>query len=297
MRSNALTEAEVTAHLADVADYFENANVGLVLTDKDGTVRRANIAAGRLAGWPDGSSRDPGADERSVRELLPAAAWERVTATTAAGHPLHNLATTFTPAGRAAVPVVLDVNAAPDGGLRLVVRPGLSAAVPGPEDSDAHAWHATWAQADISPLTEAAGDKAAEADELDDFLENLPAAIHKIVVPGAMARTNQTQLQMLGYQADPDKFLGHIATEFFPVEADLVVLSGALLSGTIANFPTLMRRADGSDLPVRVYSTVRTINGEWSNTRCFAFYANAADAADSPVTEQADAAQADADHG
>jgi len=284
LSSNVLpsNEIEATDRLVEVVDLFENANVGLMLTDRAGTVLRANGAQRRLVAWPSSGS-SPGLPARA---LFPDAAWELMTTTSAAGHALHNLAVTIRRADGSAQDALLDVNGEPDGDLlRIVTRPRLQAAVPGPQDADAGEWHMQWGQADIAAPAELPhNEMSAITQELDDFFEHLPVAIHQVPPTGLTSRANRAQLRMLGCAEDPEKFLGQLPIPFFPVEADLAVMADGLFNwGAIVNYPTTMRRLDGSDVPVVVYSSSRVVDGDWRSTRCFCFYANASDAPDSPA--------------
>ncbi|MCU1644400.1 MAG: transporter related [Nocardia sp.] len=267
MTDSALPTKTDTAQLVNALDMFDNANVGLLLTDTAGTVRRANGAARLLAGWAADRS------DLSAIAVVPDAVWTQIIAAAAAGIAVHNIDTTLTRADGGARGVVVDANGDADRDLlRIVIRPRLATSLPGLDTSDALDWLADW-QASVSPSAVTLDDETiAAAREVDDFLDALPVAIHQVPTTGAMERTNRAQLRLLGHLERPDGFLDHNAIEFFPVESDIAALAQALgTMGGIVDFPTTMQARDGSTVSVRVYSSAWIADGAWRTTRCFVF--------------------------
>ncbi len=51
-------------------------------------------------------------------------------------------------------------------------------------------------------------------DTLDDLFENAPVALHIVGPDGLVRRANRTELESLGYQDEPERYLGHHIAEF-----------------------------------------------------------------------------------
>ncbi|WP_035753322.1 PAS domain-containing protein [Parafrankia discariae] len=274
-------DLSATDYLLELVDLFENANVGILVTDFDGTVRRANRAQRRIVGWPDAGSSAP---ELSVRALLDATTWERLTATAARGHALHNEPVTIKRPDGSTADCLLDVNGEPDGGLlRIVTRPAFVASLPGPDGTDAWEWHRRWSQSDVTPLVEGLDEAGVQSltKELDDLFELLPVPVHAMARTAEVRRTNQVHLRFLGCEDEPERFVGQNLLPIFAVEADLVAMGEAMTGQSgIVNFPTTIHRLDRSTLPMTVYSSMVVRDNDFVGTRCFVFFADASDAPD-----------------
>jgi hypothetical protein len=278
-----------TDYLLELVDLFENANVGIMATGFDGAVRRANPAQRRLAGWaaPGWAASGPaapGSAAPSARTLLGPEIWEQMTAAAADGRALHNLPATLPRADSSPVNCLLDVNGEADGGvLRIVTRPALQGTLGQPDEADARKWHEQWSQTDVKPIVDGrdAAGVTTLTKELEDLFELLPVPLHTIGLAAEVRRTNQLHLRLLGCADDPARFVGQNSLAMFAVQEDLVALGDSMThDSAIVNFPTTIERLDGTLLPTRFFSAVVTRDGAFAGTRCFVFFADAADAPD-----------------
>ncbi|WP_066072813.1 PAS domain-containing protein [Frankia sp. EI5c] len=271
-------------YLRELVDLFENSNIGIMVTDFNGGVRRANPAQRRLAGWADAPG-GTGPAKPSARTLLGADVWERVTAAAVDGYALHNLPVELRRADGTTASALLDANGEADGGiLRLVTRPAFRGSLPGTDESDTRVWHEQWSETDVSRFVDELGEDRVTAltKELEDLFELLPVPLHAMARAAEVRRTNQVHLEFLGCADEPDRFVGQNLLSIFAVEEHLIALGGSLTTEkAILNFPTTIRRLDGSLLPMRVYSSAVTRDGEFVGTRCFLFFAETSDAPDS----------------
>ncbi|MEX5632382.1 hypothetical protein [Parafrankia sp. FMc2] len=277
-----------TDYLRELLDLFENANIGIMVTRFDGAVRRANPAQRRIAGWaPSGAAEPSGAARPSARTLLGDDVWEQVTAAAVDGHTLHNLPVDLRRADGSTVAALLDANGDADGGvLRLVTRPAFRGSLPGPDEADTRAWHKQWSQTEVGPLLDGLGETAVTAltKELEDLFELLPVPLHGMARTAEVRRTNLIHLAFLGCADEPARFVGQNLLGIFAVEEDLVALGESMtVDNAILNYPTTIRRLDGTLLPMQVYSSTVTRDGEFVGTRCFLFFTDASDAPDGPL--------------
>ncbi|CUU53559.1 hypothetical protein Ga0074812_10157 [Parafrankia irregularis] len=274
------TGVPATDYLLELVDLFDNSNIGIGVTGAGGAIRRANPAFRRLAGWPAVGQVEP-----SARALLGEQTWGRVTAAALDGRALHNLPVTFHRADGSTADALLDVNGEADGAaLRLVARPAFRGSLPGPDgtaETDVRDWLGQCDRTDGAPLVEGLDEAGVTAltKELEDLFELLPVPLHGMARTAEVKRTNQIHLEFLGCPDEPTRFVGQNLLAIFAVEADLVALGASLTGvGAILNFPTTIRRLDGSELPMRVYSSTVTRGDDFVGTRCYLFFDDAADA-------------------
>jgi PAS domain S-box-containing protein len=106
-----------------------------------------------------------------------------------------------------------------------------------------------------------------QADELDDFFENSPVAMHLVSRTGTILRANKAELRMLGYSAD--EYVGKNIADFH-VDAPVIedILTRLLRLQQIERFPARLRCKDGATKDVMITSNARVRNGEFVNTRC-----------------------------
>ncbi len=138
-----------------------------------------------------------------------------------------------------------------------------------------------WAAVHIEPVTDESGriigaincfhETTAlhhQTDELDDFFENSPVALHLVSRNGTILRANKAELRMLGYSAD--EYVGKHITDFH-VDSPAIedILKRLLQLEQVEQYPARLRCKDGSIKEVLITSNARVQNGEFLNTRCF----------------------------
>ena len=273
--------------LQQLEDFFEHAPVGLQLGEPDGVIRRANVAQLELLGYFDNPEEYEGhlfhdffADEARCGELI-----DRATA----GERLNNVVARLIRRGGEPVEVLLDVSARVVGGeartIRWFTRPLLSEAFPNEVElwgamSDPGAWgqnQVGYGREEVAPKTRRCEDLTSEQqrmllDELDDFFENGPGGVHFVGFNGHIMRANKAELELLGYQDAPDRYIGHPVRKIHSNKAIVEELLRRLVEGLpVINFPAKLIRKDGSLQPVIIYSGLRLKDGKFENTRCFLF--------------------------
>jgi PAS domain S-box-containing protein len=104
--------------------------------------------------------------------------------------------------------------------------------------------------------------------ELSDFFENAAVGIHWVGPDGTILRTNQAELDLLGYQRD--EYVGHNIAEFHvdrpAIEGILQRLAGGEM---ITGYEACLRCKDGAMKDVVIDSNVKWEDGRFVNTRCF----------------------------
>jgi PAS domain-containing protein len=269
-----------SAELERLEDLFENASVGFALTDPAGNLLRRNRAFGLLTG---SAPRDAGGGPTPLahyfaRPDLPG--W-------LIGMLTQNQPVTDEPAvlngldGRQRQ-VIVDATArtGSDGRLeavRWVLRPQLDGATPSLDDGENDA--VRWARAvspasdlrvDLSSLSEPEAE--ARLRELEDFFQNVPAAIHLIGLRGIVLRANRLDLAVAGHSAHPESYLGHHVKPYYADQTVLEDLFGFWDKGNpIVNFRSRLVGASGADLGVVIFSNSRIVDGQFRNTRCVVF--------------------------
>jgi two-component system, cell cycle sensor histidine kinase and response regulator CckA len=113
-----------------------------------------------------------------------------------------------------------------------------------------------------------AAEAATAAAELADFFETASIAMHWVGPDGTILRTNQAELDMLGYEAD--EYVGHHISEFHvdqPVIDDII---GRLVGGKrLRQHPARLRCKDGRIKEVLIDSSGYFDEGRFVHTRCF----------------------------
>ena len=105
-------------------------------------------------------------------------------------------------------------------------------------------------------------------EELSDFFENAPVALHRVGPDGAILRANRRELEMLGY--DQDEYVGrHISEIHVSREAAADILKRVSDSEVLHNYEAQLRCKDGSVRDVLIASSVLRDKGRFVHTRCF----------------------------
>ena len=243
--------------LEEFGDFFENAPVGVVVLDHEGVVRYANRVQRRLTRCGDSdlvglSLADLLADDAAAASII--AAGNR-------GEAVHNLRV---------------ARSGPDGPTGIVVNaaPGREPRDPGPEiycvmfDADSSSTAAPPQQRqeegalhDSSP---------AVLEMLVRAFDNAPVGLHIVGADGLVRWANRMELETLGYQDDPEAYLGHHIAEFHADQAVIDDMLDRLVGGRplVQHRATLLTRA-GEHLPVVIYSSPRFDGEDFLNTRCY----------------------------
>mmetsp|Transcript_23630 Transcript_23630/g.75841 ORF Transcript_23630/g.75841 Transcript_23630/m.75841 type:complete len:705 (-) Transcript_23630:337-2451(-) len=107
-------------------------------------------------------------------------------------------------------------------------------------------------------------------EELVDFFQNAPIALHWLSGTGHVVWANNTEMKTLGYTAE--EYIGQPIMKFCPDEEELVLeIFKQLGSGNaIKDVPVRFRRKDGKVMDLLIDSNVNyTKAGEFNHTRCF----------------------------
>ena len=104
--------------------------------------------------------------------------------------------------------------------------------------------------------------------ELREFEENAPVAMHLVAPDGTILRTNRAELDLLGYSAH--EYVGHNAAEFH-VDNDVITdILRQFREGTdLKDYEAQLRCKDGSVKHVLISSNVLRQDGKFVHTRCF----------------------------
>lgn len=285
-----LTEAQPAVdinRLQQMEDFFVNAPVGLQLTTPDGAVTSTNSGVAQLLGIDrtrtDLDFRDFFADQ---------AAFDSLVTRLRAGEVVNNEASTLKRADGSTVAALLDASGRFVGGeivsVRWFVRGDFQSQVPGPAqgvevagaagtNEDAAIWGATLRSVDtesaIAAMTPA--QQRARVEELDDFFDNAPAGVHFVGFNGLILRANHAELALLGYDVEPDGYVGKHVRDIHANKPTVEDLLRRLVEGEpVINFHAKLIRKDGDIEPVVIYSGLRLKDGRFENTRCFMFADN-----------------------
>mmetsp|Transcript_3814 Transcript_3814/g.6360 ORF Transcript_3814/g.6360 Transcript_3814/m.6360 type:complete len:715 (+) Transcript_3814:122-2266(+) len=120
------------------------------------------------------------------------------------------------------------------------------------------------------PCTEQDVEKRAKDDDLVDFFQNAPIALHWLSGDGIILWANQTELDALGYTAE--EYIGQPIMKFCPDEEELVLeIFKQLGSGkSIQDVPVRFRAKDGRIVDLLIDSNVKyDDSGNFAHTRCF----------------------------
>jgi PAS domain S-box-containing protein len=105
-------------------------------------------------------------------------------------------------------------------------------------------------------------------EELSDFFENAPVALHRVGPDGVILRANRRELEMLGY--DQDEYVGrHISEVHASREAATDILKRVSDGEVLHNYEAQLRCKDGSVRDVLIASSVLWDKGRFIHTRCF----------------------------
>src|SRR5580765_7869477 len=108
--------------------------------------------------------------------------------------------------------------------------------------------------------------------DLYDFFLNAPVGLHILDRNYVIRMANEADLRITGYNADPSSYLGRRITE---IHADTEAVSDIMnqwASGQpLVNFRARLLCRDGSEQPVVIHSNSRFQDGDFLNTRCFAY--------------------------
>lgn len=268
------------AELDRLEDLFENASVGFALSDPAGNLLRRNRAFGLLTGGgPRDTAQHPAslahyfADADLPGRLIGSLARDRAVADEPA------LLSGLDGQQRQAI-VDATARTGVDGRLeavRWVLRPRLDGATPSLDESENDA--VRWARAvstgsDLPARLPALSAAEAEARqrELEDFFQNVPAAIHLIGMRGIVLRANRLDLAVAGHSTDPERYLGHHVKPYYEDQTVLEDLFGFWDRGSpIVNFRSRLIGASGGRLGVVIFSNSRIVDGQFRNTRCVVF--------------------------
>ena len=107
-----------------------------------------------------------------------------------------------------------------------------------------------------------------KSEDLEEFLQNAPVALHLLAVDGTVLRVNRFELEMLGYERD--EFEGHNITEFHVDEGVAEdILRRLALGETLRDQPARLRARDGSIHHVLVNGNARRDpEGNVRHARC-----------------------------
>jgi PAS domain S-box-containing protein len=108
--------------------------------------------------------------------------------------------------------------------------------------------------------------------DLYDFFLNAPIGLHILDRNYVIRMANEADLRITGYNADPSAYVGRRITE---IHADTEAVSDIMnrwASGQpLVNFRARLLCRDGSEQPVVIHSNSRFQDGDFLNTRCFAY--------------------------
>jgi diguanylate cyclase (GGDEF)-like protein/PAS domain S-box-containing protein len=125
---------------------------------------------------------------------------------------------------------------------------------------------------DVRPLSPApyadAGGQQLQREELVDFFDNAPVALHWVAEDGRILWANRAELELLGYSSE--EYIGRNIAEFH-ADADVIadILRRLSRHETVHNYEARLLRRDGSIRHVLITSNVFWENGKFVHTRCF----------------------------
>jgi PAS domain S-box-containing protein len=286
-----LTSAVETFDIVDInrlqqlEDFFVNAPVGLQLTDPAGVVTSANSGVAQLLGIDREQARGRGFEVY----FADAGEFESIVAKVASGEVVNNAAVRLKRADGTTVAALLDASGRFEGEtlrtIRWFVRGDFQSQVPGPAqgvevtgeagaNEDAAIWGATLRSVDTETAIEALGpeQRRERLAELDDFFDNAPAGVHFVGFNGLILRANHAELALLGYDQEPDRYVGRHVRDIHANKPTVEDLLRRLVEGEpVINFRAKLVRRDGEIEPVVIYSGLRLRDGRFENTRCFLF--------------------------
>src|SRR4051812_15468094 len=97
-------------------------------------------------------------------------------------------------------------------------------------------------------------------DELQDFVDNAPVALHWVAADGTILWANRAELELLGYGAD--EYIGHSIVEFHADRRDIEEMLARLDRGEeLCDHEARMLARDGSIRQVAISSNVHRRQG------------------------------------
>lgn len=121
-------------------------------------------------------------------------------------------------------------------------------------------------------------------DLLTDAFENAPVALHIVGPDGLIRHANRLELENLGYEDEPDAYIGHHIAEFHAEQAVIDDMLERLVGGRpLVHYRATLVCRNGETKPVVIYSSPRFERGEFVNTRCFTFPKSVDTAPDVPT--------------
>src|SRR4051812_15280799 len=115
--------------------------------------------------------------------------------------------------------------------------------------------------------TSADGTPPESDQELREFIENAPIALHWVAADGTILWANAAELRMLGYTAE--EYIGHNIVQFHTDELVILdMLERLKCHQELQNYEAQVRCKDGSVRHVAINSNVYFRNGEFVHTRC-----------------------------
>lgn len=268
--------------LVDLYDFFQNAPIGLHLVGPDGIIRRANRAELAMLGYDDDPDSYIG---RHIAEFhADQDAIENILETLLGGQPIEAREAELVHRDGTKVPVV--IHSCPrmrDGDFvstRCFTFRDTRKAAQEPMVSGVD----TTIRDKVRKLGES--ERTALYDELNDFFENGPVALHIVGPDGRIIRANRAELKSMGYDNDPGAYIGHHIAEFHADQHVIEDMLTVLVRGDrLTHHEARLVKSDGSQLPVFIYSSPRMDNNEFVNTRCFTFPAIAVTAREAKTLE------------
>ncbi|MEP7205863.1 MAG: PAS domain S-box protein [Casimicrobiaceae bacterium] len=105
-------------------------------------------------------------------------------------------------------------------------------------------------------------------EDLADFFEQAPIALHLVGPDGTILRANRAELDLLGYSAD--EYVGRNIAEFH-VDGEVIcdILRRLTDGETLHSYEARLRHKNGEIRYVLITSNVRREDGEFIHTRCF----------------------------
>jgi PAS domain S-box-containing protein len=104
-------------------------------------------------------------------------------------------------------------------------------------------------------------------EDLQDFFDNSPVAMHLVGPDGTILRANPAELGMLGYTAE--EYIGRNIIDFHVDRSTIDDILNRLICGNaIHSYPARLRAKDGSIRNVQISSSARMSDGQFVNTRC-----------------------------
>ena len=120
----------------------------------------------------------------------------------------------------------------------------------------------------LRELRRAERDVRASKEDLADFLDNAPIAVHSVGRDGRVLWANRAELELLGYAAE--EYIGHSLAKFHVDGAVLDdILARLARRETLQDAPAQLRAKDGSVVHVLISSNARWEGDELVHTRCF----------------------------